>query len=239
MLDIVLVRGLVSTMAQTPSLTISADEINCLIHSYLEDSGNSVQSYIYRVLHSKKGMQHTAFSLLKEGQLENKVARHHIPRGELVELLGKALLYLEVEAHFKGDEAATTCKTGFSLLQRHICSPNPPAPQNDSSVILMQTNGISGKRQPDPSSSGRDTKRVRLDQEPEHSEPEKSKKKPSDKDHILTLPGHKTEVIMFTKKTFSTLLLSQIFVCAFNPSRPSLLASGCVNSCFVNVSLIL
>jgi len=51
----------------------------------------------------------------------------HIPRGELVELLSKALLYVEVEAHWKGDAMTTNCKTGFSLLEPHICSLDPKA----------------------------------------------------------------------------------------------------------------
>jgi transducin (beta)-like 1 len=51
----------------------------------------------------------------------------HIPRGELVELLSKALLYVEVEAHWKGDTMTTNCKTGFSLLEPHICSLDPKA----------------------------------------------------------------------------------------------------------------
>lgn len=154
-------------MAQTPQpspITISADEVNCLIHSYLEDSGNG-RRFFSLESHSFEGMAHTAFSLMKEGQLDAQIAKHNIPRGELVELLGKALLYLEVEAHFKGDEAATTCKTGFSLLQRHVCSSNPPPSQPDPADVLIQTNGISTKRQPTPSSSGRDPKRAKLDQE--------------------------------------------------------------------------
>lgn len=52
--------------------------------------------------------------------------KKHIPRGELVERLGKALLYAEVEAHWKGDSFAKNCKGNFSLLERHVCSINPP-----------------------------------------------------------------------------------------------------------------
>jgi transducin (beta)-like 1 len=50
----------------------------------------------------------------------------HIPRGELIELLIKALLYTEVEAHWRGNNDMTgNCTTGFSLLESHVCSLNP------------------------------------------------------------------------------------------------------------------
>jgi transducin (beta)-like 1 len=62
-----------------------------------------------------------------EGQLERSpYALKHIPRGELVELLSKALLYLEVESHWKGDTLASNCKSRFSLLEPHVCSLEPP-----------------------------------------------------------------------------------------------------------------
>lgn len=49
-----------------------------------------------------------------------------IPRGELIELLIKALLYTEVEAHWRGNNDMTgNCTTGFSLLETHVCSLNP------------------------------------------------------------------------------------------------------------------
>ncbi|KAH9965120.1 WD40-repeat-containing domain protein [Lactifluus volemus] len=97
-------------MATAP-ITINADEVNCLIYSYLKDSG----------------FQHTAFSLLNEGHLQHSVhLEKQIPRGELIELLIKALLYTEVEAHWRGNnDMIGNCTTGFSLLETHVCSLNP------------------------------------------------------------------------------------------------------------------
>ncbi|KAI0308326.1 WD40 repeat-like protein [Multifurca ochricompacta] len=97
-------------MAAAP-ITINADEVNCLIYVYLKDSG----------------FQHTAFSLLNEGGLQHSVhLEKNIPRGELIELLIKALLYTEVEAHWRGNNDMTgNCTTGFSLLETHVCSLNP------------------------------------------------------------------------------------------------------------------
>jgi transducin (beta)-like 1 len=72
------------------------------------------------------GFSHSAFSILHEGQLQRTpYVRKHIPRGELIQLLGKALLYQEVEAHWRGDGLTRACQTGFSLLEPHTCSQDP------------------------------------------------------------------------------------------------------------------
>ncbi|KAM5531714.1 hypothetical protein V8D89_014634 [Ganoderma adspersum] len=98
---------------------ITADEINCLIHAYFKDSG----------------FQHSAFVLRAEGRLEHSPHyRKHVPRGELVELLSKALLFSEVEAHWKGDTMTMACTNQFKLLEHHTCSfdpkfPPPPPPE--------------------------------------------------------------------------------------------------------------
>ncbi|KAI0756874.1 WD40 repeat-like protein [Daedaleopsis nitida] len=103
---------------------ITADEINCLIYAYFKDSG----------------FQHSAFVLRAEGRLEHSPHyRKHVPRGELVELLSKALLFTEVEAHWKGDNMTLNCTKEFKLLEPHVCSYDPnfpppplPAPSHDS-----------------------------------------------------------------------------------------------------------
>ncbi|KAI0066419.1 WD40 repeat-like protein [Artomyces pyxidatus] len=98
-------------MASAP-ITINADEVNCLIYAYLRDSG----------------FTHSAFNLRNEGRLDlSSNFPKHIPRGELVELLIKALLYMEVEAHWRGNDLTANCTTGFSLLESHVCSLNPAA----------------------------------------------------------------------------------------------------------------
>ncbi|CDO75480.1 hypothetical protein BN946_scf184935.g16 [Trametes cinnabarina] len=93
-------------------LHITADEVNCLIYAYFKDSG----------------FQHSAFVLRAESQLERSPHfRKHVPRGELVELLSKALLFSEVEAHWKGDNMTLSCRNPFNILERHVCSA-PPQP---------------------------------------------------------------------------------------------------------------
>ncbi|KIM47604.1 hypothetical protein M413DRAFT_204575 [Hebeloma cylindrosporum] len=98
-------------MIATP-IIISADEINCLIYSYFQDSG----------------FNHSAFALRNEGRLQNSpFFTKHIPRGELIDLLSKALLYLEVESHWRTDGLTNNCKTNFSLLEPHVCSLAEPS----------------------------------------------------------------------------------------------------------------
>lgn len=44
-----------------------------------------------------------------------------------MELLSKALLYTEVEAHWQGSSLTAKCRSSFSLLERHVCSSDPHA----------------------------------------------------------------------------------------------------------------
>jgi transducin (beta)-like 1 len=77
------------------------------------------------------GFTHSAFAVKSEARLDRSTHfRKHIPRGELVELLSKALLYIEVESHWNGSSLALNCKSPFTLLDPHICSldPNVKAP---------------------------------------------------------------------------------------------------------------
>ena len=49
-----------------------------------------------------------------------------MPYGELVELLAKAMLYVEVEKHWAGkDQMVINCIAPFSLLEEHICNVDP------------------------------------------------------------------------------------------------------------------
>lgn len=79
-----------------------------------------------RSIESHSGYEHTAFALRAEGHLERSpYFDYHIPRGELVELLSKALLYIEVETHCKGEGLISDCCAPFRLLKRHACAADP------------------------------------------------------------------------------------------------------------------
>ncbi|KAJ7235085.1 WD40 repeat-like protein [Mycena haematopus] len=203
-----------------PLLRMTSDEVNCLVYAFLIDSG----------------FKHTAFSLAMEGRLENSPHfSKHIPRGELVDLLSKSLLYQEVECHWKADHLALNCKAEFTLLQPHVCSLEPPKPksiwQQPAQVRWPlgqsnRANGVTdGKRKASPFSGAEEPAEKRLRREPEPDDMEvdfPSVEKPksvrqqgpgdneTNPDAVIILPGHEAEV----------------FVCAFNPTRQSILVTG-------------
>jgi transducin (beta)-like 1 len=73
-----------------------------------------------------------------------------IPRGELIELLIKALLYTEVEAHWRGNNDMTgNCGTGFTLLETHVCSLNPSI----NPTVKLSANPASFAALPGPQSA--------------------------------------------------------------------------------------
>ncbi|KAG6873839.1 hypothetical protein C0995_010451 [Termitomyces sp. Mi166 len=118
------------------ALRITADEVNCLIYAYLLDSGkllplrSAAQSNCL-----SPGFTHSAFAIKMEGQLDRSpYASKHIQRGELIELLSKSLLYIEVESHWKNDALANSCKSSFSLLEPHVCSASELAIKQPSQV---------------------------------------------------------------------------------------------------------
>ncbi|KAJ7157165.1 WD40 repeat-like protein [Mycena filopes] len=199
-----------------PVLRMTADEINCLVYAFLVDSG----------------FKHTAFSLCMEGRLENSPSfSKHIPRGELVELLSKSLLYREVESHWKEDYLTNNCQAPFSLLEPHVCSLEPPKPKSVPLPMTYtqrpppQTNRLNvtdGKRKASPSRDGPAEKRPRHGDDMDTDLPDSAGKlKPkvrlqgaadntTNPKAILLLNHHETEV----------------FVCAFNPVKQSILVTG-------------
>lgn len=103
-----------------------------------------------------------------------------MPRGELIELLSKALLYSEVEAHWKGNAMTSNCKATFSVLDRHVCSLDPtltptltfrPPPVVETPAPPT-TNGAPEKRKattPIPVEESRREKRARTEDMEVHS----------------------------------------------------------------------
>lgn len=122
------------------------------------------------------GFVHSAFVLRAEGHLDK--SSHfgkHVPRGELVELLSKALLYSEVEAHWRGNAMTKNCKTPFTLLDKHICALDPTVspvtvlqPLPSIEVPAVPANGLTEKRKASSpameDSTGPEKKRARTEE---------------------------------------------------------------------------
>jgi transducin (beta)-like 1 len=118
-------------------------------------------------------MKHSAFTLNAEARLENSpFFRKHIRRGELVELLIKALLYVEVESHWNQSALSVGCKAGFSLLEPHVCSLTPSIPNTSASDTNQKPDGDAGskRKSTSPTENGRNGKRARVEPEATQTE---------------------------------------------------------------------
>ncbi|KDE08988.1 hypothetical protein MVLG_00711 [Microbotryum lychnidis-dioicae p1A1 Lamole] len=117
--------------APHPHAMMTSDEVDALVHSYLQESGYT----------------HTAFSLMHESSLAgptsssssastpingrknalNAVLDHSIPPGHLVRILQKGLLYLEAEARYRGDPKELSPRLiGYTIPNT---MPLPPLPR--------------------------------------------------------------------------------------------------------------
>lgn len=127
-----------------------------------------------------------------EGRLEQSAYfNKHIPRGQLVELLTKALLYTEVERHCSGDGLITDCKTSFSLLEDHDCTVEEGNAIGEASKQVGQVNGMTDiqlKRKANVPADGDDKlRRVKRSLEPEVPEQSCEIQKFHAREIILTL----------------------------------------------------
>ncbi|KAG8689504.1 hypothetical protein FRC08_010918 [Ceratobasidium sp. 394] len=212
-------------MVPESQLNISSDEVNCLINSYLNDSG----------------FQHTAFCLRQEARLDvSPNAKVHIPRGGLVTLLQKALLYIEVETHWRRDPKASACSSPFSLLSSHVCSSSSITPASPGSTPRGEkTNGkAADKRRMSPKSANRGQKRARLENtdgpEKESTPGLSSRGTPASADKSkkpLSSTVAKAKPRKEPEPELSPVVLlkghtAEVFVVAWNPNIPNLLATG-------------
>ncbi|KAI0347683.1 WD40 repeat-like protein [Trametopsis cervina] len=217
------------TITQIPRMELSADEVNCLIHAYFQDSG----------------FVHSAFVLRAEGHLDQSPSfGKHVPRGELVELLSKALLYTEVEAHWQGNVMTKNCKAPFTLLERHVCSLDPALspvaviqPLPSIEVQPPAPNGASEKRKaaaPALQDMGAHReKRARTEEMEVDSvmsvEPQPSESHASAME-TPPIPPQEAPVPQPDDESKAIGMLtghqSEVFVCSWNPKQTNLLGTG-------------
>ncbi|KAI0029534.1 WD40-repeat-containing domain protein [Vararia minispora EC-137] len=208
---------------------VAANEVNCLIHAYLRDAG----------------FQHTAFSLRSEAFLEKSTEfTKHVPHGELVDLLSKALLFQYIEKHGLGEP---TCIVPMSLLERHVCAEAPSEPALAASPTLATLSGDSGgvgQVADSPTSNLRTaSKQVRLDDiwncssQPKPAAPSRqistSRQEKTDQNaNAMDIDGDSGSVgpMLETDVPPTTRILpgvdSEIFTLSWCRENPTLLATG-------------
>ena len=105
-------RQLAEELGIYKSMTIrlTSDEVNLLIYHYFRETG----------------LNHSAFILQNEG----RVRRTEVPRGKLLDILYKALVIEEIQAHAQTPEQPAACLAPFTLVG-HSCRSAPPVPQAD------------------------------------------------------------------------------------------------------------
>ncbi|KAF8743705.1 hypothetical protein AX14_001230 [Amanita brunnescens Koide BX004] len=216
-------------------IRVTADEINCLVYAFLIDSG----------------FAHSAFTLRAEAQLDRSPLFHkHIIRGQLVELLCKALLYLEVEHHWKNNQVTLNCTAEFSLLETHQCSSDAGAKvMSLAQERAVYQNGIpassetANKRKESPMALDEPSeKRAKRESEDIHADsssesknqdaestisrtmtPELVPKKPKPREKSMQGPVDESTALAVTMLPGHT---TEVFVCAWNPKNHATLASG-------------
>jgi transducin (beta)-like 1 len=173
-----------------------------------------------------------------EGRLDHSHhIKKHIPRGELVELLSKALLYTEVEAHWKGDSLAKNCKSTFSLLEHHACAidSNSASLPGESNMLKVTGEAAVKRKSSTPSTEdGRAEKRARKDVVNNDTavafdEPSRTVIK-EPKPDLQQVPSGTLAKKTKTKRPEIVRLLqahkAEVFVVAWNPSAAGQLVSG-------------
>lgn len=87
-------------------MSISSDEVNCLIYRYLQENG----------------FHHTAFCFENESLFPRSSVSHiDIPPGALITFLQKGLEYIAIEEHINEDGTVTDFDRNYSLLSPFIC----------------------------------------------------------------------------------------------------------------------
>ncbi|KAJ2159377.1 hypothetical protein GGF46_003080 [Coemansia sp. RSA 552] len=92
-------------------MVLRSDDVNYLVYRYLRESGFMHSSYIFQF--------ESQIHKTDDGDLPN------VEPGSLIRVLQKGLQYMDVETHLNEDGTARLCTAPFSLVGKHVCSVQP------------------------------------------------------------------------------------------------------------------
>ncbi|KAF9361199.1 hypothetical protein BGX34_007286, partial [Mortierella sp. NVP85] len=200
-------------------MSVTSEEINYLIFRYLQESG----------------FVHTGFAFQNESHIHKSEYRNsNVQPGALVSILQKGLLYMDLELHVNEDGTERECTGPVVLIGAHRCDKQPKKPKREELV------NRSNKRERKDNKRGHKQQQQQQDREKrarmEVEDEEKDEDNMMDTDQIedvsvVGTPADSAdipEVKIIPASDAITLKghTADVFVCSWNPSSASLLASG-------------
>ncbi|KAF9102737.1 hypothetical protein BGX27_010870 [Mortierella sp. AM989] len=198
-------------------MSVTSEEINYLIFRYLQESG----------------FVHTGFAFQNESHIHKSDYRNaNVQPGALVSVLQKGLLYMDLELHVNEDGTERECTGPVALIGPHRCDRQLKKAKRE----VLNSRG-----------NKRDRKENKRSQK-QQQDREKTTKMEADEDvneedtmmgtdqvedvSVVGTPAAETADIPEVKMIPASDAISlrghtaDVFVCSWNPSLPSLLASG-------------
>ncbi|KAG0054883.1 hypothetical protein BGZ83_010221 [Gryganskiella cystojenkinii] len=197
-------------------MSVTSEEINYLIFRYLQESG----------------FVHTGFAFQNESHIhKSEYKSANVQPGALVNVLQKGLLYMDLELHVNEDGSERECTGPVALIGPHSCDKHPKKPKREEILNRGSKRDRKDSKRSQKQQQDRD-KRART----EADEDDKEEDTMMDTDQVedVSIVGTPidtsdiAEVKVIPASDAITLKghTADVFVCSWNPTSPSLLASG-------------
>ncbi|KAF9124951.1 hypothetical protein BGW39_007782 [Mortierella sp. 14UC] len=201
-------------------MSVTSEEINYLIFRYLQESG----------------FVHTGFAFQNESHIHKSEFRNaNVQPGALVSVLQKGLLYMDLELHVNEDGSERECTGPVVLIGPHRCDKQAKKPKRDEIISRGskrdRKEGKRSQRQQQQQQNQDREKRARIDPDEERDEDQMMD---TDQVEDISVVGTPAEVVdspevkVIPASDAITLKghTADVFVCSWNPTSPTLLASG-------------
>ncbi|KAG0076868.1 hypothetical protein BGZ90_008076 [Linnemannia elongata] len=201
-------------------MSVTSEEINYLIFRYLQESG----------------FVHTGFAFQNESHIHKSEFRNaNVQPGALVSVLQKGLLYMDLELHVNEDGSERECTGPVMLIGPHRCDKQVKKPKREEIISRGskrdRKEGKRSQRQQQEQQNQDREKRARIDQEEDRDEDQMMDTDQVEDISVVGTPAEvveNTEVKVILASDAITLKghTADVFVCSWNPTSPTLLASG-------------